>query len=192
MSIIEDSLPDLARLPAGEREVIKRVVHATGDLSCARLVRFHSRAVESGLGALRAGRPILADVNMVCTGLIKGRLAALGVEAYCLINDPEVVARARLKGITRAMTAMELGAPRAEGGIIAIGNAPTALFALCELISTGRVKPALVVGTPVGFVGAAESKEALMSLDIPYITLPGTRGGSPIATAIVNALLLMV
>ncbi len=191
MRIIEDNLPGLAVLPAGERAIVKRVVHTTGDFSCAQLIRFHPRAVESGLTALRAGRPILTDVNMVRSGLIKERLATLGVAVDCLINHPEVVNRARARGTTRAMVAMELGAPKIEGGIIAIGNAPTALFTLCRLISTGQAKPALVVGTPVGFVGAAESKEELMSLDIPYITMTGSRGGSTIAAAVINALLLM-
>ncbi|MGB9803535.1 precorrin-8X methylmutase [Desulfofundulus sp.] len=191
MRIIEEHLPQLAELPAGERAIVKRVVHTTGDLSCAELMRFHPRAVESGLSALRAGKPILTDVNMVRSGLIKDRLSALGVVVECLINHPEVVTCARARGVTRAMVAMELGAPQIEGGIIAIGNAPTALFALCRLISTGQARPALVVGTPVGFVGAAESKKELMSQDIPYITITGTRGGSTIATAVVNALLLM-
>ncbi|MBE3589071.1 MAG: precorrin-8X methylmutase [Thermoanaerobacteraceae bacterium] len=191
MDIIEEQLPELSMLPPGEREIIKRVVHTTGDLSCAGLVRIHPLAVAGGLKALRSGRPILTDVNMVRTGIIRERLAALGVEARCLINDPAVVSRARERGVTRAMIAMEMGAPGIDGGIVAIGNAPTALFALCHLISAGKARPALVVGTPVGFVGAAESKEELMSLNIPYITIPGTRGGSTIATAIINALLLM-
>ncbi|MCS5695829.1 precorrin-8X methylmutase [Desulfofundulus thermocisternus] len=191
MRIIEENLPDLATLPAGERSIIKRVVHTTGDLSCARLIRIHPRAVENGLRALKAGKPILTDVNMVRSGLIKNRLASLGVEVICLINHPEVIKNAQMRGTTRAMVAMELGVPKIEGGIIAIGNAPTALFTLCRLVSAGQVRPALVVGTPVGFVGAAESKEELISLGIPYITMIGTRGGSTIAAAIINALLLM-
>ncbi|OAT80263.1 precorrin-8X methylmutase [Desulfotomaculum copahuensis] len=191
MHIIECSLPELAGLPAGEKAIVKRVVHTTGDLSCAALVRFHPRAVEAGLAAIRAGRPILTDVNMVRTGLIKSRLQAFGIESRCLINDPEIAAASRTEGVTRAMLAMKRGAPAATGGIIAIGNAPTALFTLCDLIDRGEARPALVVGTPVGFVGAAESKETLTECAVPYITMPGTRGGSTIAAAIINALLLM-
>jgi len=191
MCIIEHNLPALAEMPPGERAIVKRVVHTTGDLTLASLVRFHPRAVEAGLEAIRRGRPILTDVNMVRTGLIDNRLRTFGIETRCLINDPEVVAGSRARRVTRAMLAMERGAPEAAGGIIAIGNAPTALFTLCALIARNEARPALVVGTPVGFVGAAESKEELVKSSVPYITLPGTRGGSTIATAIINALLLM-
>lgn len=191
MAIIEENLPWLLNLHTGEREIIKRVVHTTGDLTCGKMVRIHPGAVESGLAAIRTGRPILTDVNMVRTGLIARRMQEFGVEARCYINDPVVVEEARSKGITRARVAMLKGIPEAQGGIVAIGNAPTALFALCDLIKSGAAKPALVVGTPVGFVGAAESKDELMGIDVPYISLPGTRGGSTIAAAIVNALLLL-
>lgn len=191
MAIIEETLPELALLPVKEREIIKRVVHTTGDPGCAGMVSISPGAVEAGIGAIRNGCGIFTDVNMVRTGLIVRCMEEFGVKAHCLITDPEVVELARREGITRAMAAMKKGAPLAQNGIVAIGNAPTALFTLITMIDRGEVKPALVVGTPVGFVGAAESKDALTQAGVPYITLPGTRGGSTIAAAIVNALLLM-
>lgn len=191
MAIIEESLPGLKNVPVREREIIKRVIHTTGDLGCISLVKISPGAVEAGLSAIREGRSILTDVNMLKAGLIAHRMDNFGVRAFCLISDPEVIVESRQKGMTRAMVAMQKGVPAAEGGIIAIGNAPTALFTVCRMIREGEARPALVVGTPVGFVGAAESKEMLMETGVNYITLPGTRGGSTIAASIVNALLLM-
>lgn len=191
MAIIEENLPEILSRPVGEREIIKRVVHTTGDISIAGLVLIHPRAVESGLGAIRAGRTVVTDINMLKAGINAARLKSFGMDARCYISDPDVAEEAKREGLTRAMVAMRRAASEAAGGIIAVGNAPTALFALCSLIKSGEASPALVVGTPVGFVGAKESKEALMELNIPYITVPGTRGGSTIAAAIVNALLYL-
>lgn len=191
MVIIEESLPELKELPEEERQIIKRIIHATGDISYASLVRISPEAVATGLAAIRAGRNIITDVNMLKAGLNPNRLESFGIKVSCYIKDPRVLEKARQDGITRAMAAMHLAAPEMAGGIIAIGNAPTALFALCELIKQGMASPALVVGTPVGFVGARESKEMLMELAVPYITIPGTKGGSTIAVAIVNALLYL-
>lgn len=191
MAIIEQSLPELLSLPVGDREIIKRVVHTTGDVSIAGLVKIHPGAVEAGLSAIRSGRTIVTDINMLKAGINSGRLASFGIDVRCYISDPEVAGEARREGLTRAMVAMRRAAREARGGIIAVGNAPTALFALIELIAGGEADPALVVGTPVGFVGAKESKDALMELNLPYITVPGTRGGSAIAAAIVNALLYL-
>ncbi len=191
MAIIEESRPELSLLPVGEREVIKRVIHTTGDLDCAGMVRLSPGAIESGIEAIRNGQGILTDVNMLRSGIISSRLKEFGIESFCLINHPEVVSEARATGLTRAMLAIKKGAPMVNGGIIAIGNAPTSLFTVCNMIRDGEIKPALVVGTPVGFVGAAESKDLLMQMEIPHITLPGTRGGSTIAASIINALLLM-
>lgn len=191
MAIIEENCPELTLLPKGEREVIKRVVHTTGDPGCSGMVKISYGAVEAGIEAIRSGCGILTDVNMVRTGLITRRMEEFGITAHCLINHPEVVEQARATGLTRAMVAIRKGAAMAHNGIVAIGNAPTALFTLCQMIKEGEMKPALVVGTPVGFVGAAESKEMLMETEVPFITLPGTRGGSTIAATIVNALLLI-
>lgn len=190
MSIIEQSLPDLKNYPPVEREIVKRVIHTTGDLGCILLVNISEGAVEAGLNAIRKGFDILTDVNMLKSGLISGKMEKFGVESHCLINDPGVVLEAGEHGLTRAMVAMKRGAALADNGIIAVGNAPTALFELCRMIKDKEARPALVVGTPVGFVGAAESKEMLMEIGVPYITMPGTRGGSTVAVSIVNALLL--
>lgn len=190
MTIIEESLPDLRNFPPVEREIIKRVIHTTGDLACVSMVRISPGAVESGLNAIRRGCSLLTDVNMLKTGLISARMDAFGMRAHCLISDPEVIQESKKSGTTRAMLAMKKGAALAHSGIVAVGNAPTALFELCRMIREGEVRPALVVGTPVGFVGAAESKEMLMETGVHYITMPGTRGGSTIAASIVNALLI--
>lgn len=191
MAIIEENLPELNKLPVEERQIVKRVIHTTGDLSYGGLVRISPGAAAAGLAAVRAGKPVVTDVNMLKAGLNPGRLEAFGIRVNCYIRDPRVVAEARAQGITRAMAAMRFAAPEMEGGIVAVGNAPTALFVLCELIGRGEASPALVVGTPVGFVGAAESKDMLMSVPVPYITVPGTKGGSTVAAAVINALLYM-
>lgn len=191
MSIIEESLPELRNYPHREREVVKRVIHATGDPGCFPLIKISQGSIESGLQAIRSGCSILTDVNMLKSGLITDRMARYGVKAHCLISDPEVLDRSRETGMTRAMLAMQKGAGMAENGIIAIGNAPTALFMLCRMIRDSEVRPALVVGTPVGFVGAADSKEMLMKMGVHYMTMAGTRGGSTVAASMVNALLIM-
>lgn len=192
MAIIEESLPELLDLPVEERQVIKRVVHATGDTSYAGLVYIHPGAVAAGLAAVRAGCTVVTDVNMIKAGINRRRLDALGVKVNCYISDPRVAEEARREGLTRAAVAMRRAAAELEGGIAVIGNAPTALVTLCDLIKQREVTPALVVGVPVGFVGARESKELLMSTPVPYITVPGTKGGSTIAVAVMNAFLNLV
>ena len=182
----------LRELPEGERNIIKRIVHTTGDPAIAELIKIHPAAVEAGLQAFRAGKPVFTDVQMLRAGINPVKLGQLGVETICLIKNPEVVEEAKRTGKTRAMVAMAKAAPQLNGGIIAIGNAPTALFELCAMIKTGEIRPALVVGTPVGFVGAKESKEVLVETPVPYITVVGTRGGSTIAVAALNALLKML
>lgn len=189
MDIIENALPWLKEMPEGEKQVIKRIVHTTGDPDIAKLIKIHPEAVAAGLKAMRSGRPIFTDVQMLRAGISPVKFEQFGIETICLIKDPAVVAEAQRTGMTRAMVAMSMAAPRLEGGIIAIGNAPTALFELCSMIEKGLLKPALVVGTPVGFVGAKESKEVLVDTPVPYITVTGTRGGSTIAVAALNALL---
>ncbi|WP_114638029.1 precorrin-8X methylmutase [Desulfolucanica intricata] len=191
MAIIENHLPELQKLPFGHKEVIMRVIHTTGDLTFGEIVFIHPRAVESGLAALKAGRPIVTDINMVKTGINKQRLQELGITVNCYISEPKVIEESKKTGLTRAMIAMQFAAQKAKQGIIVIGNAPTALFTLCDLIKSGKADPALIIGTPVGFVGAKESKELLMQMEVPYITVPGTKGGSTIAAAIVNALLYL-
>ncbi|PKM81079.1 MAG: precorrin isomerase [Firmicutes bacterium HGW-Firmicutes-14] len=189
MDIIETCLPSLRELPEGERQIIRRIVHTTGDVNIAKLIKISPDAVDAGLGAMREGRPIFTDVQMLRSGISPVKLEQFNIQTMCLIKDPEVAAEAKRTGKTRAMIAVAKAAPKLEGGIIAIGNAPTALFELCAMVSRGELKPALVVGTPVGFVGAKESKELLIETPVPYITVEGTRGGSTIAVAALNALL---
>nr|WP_269438208.1 precorrin-8X methylmutase [Phosphitispora fastidiosa] len=189
MDIIEQAVPWIRELSQGERQIVRRIVHTTGDPEIAELVKIHPDAVASGLQAMREGKTIFTDVQMLRSGISPVKLEQFGIETMCLIKDPEVAAEAKRTGKTRAMIAMAKAAPKLDGGIIAIGNAPTALFELCEMIQRGELRPALVVGTPVGFVGAKESKEVLVETPVPYITVTGTRGGSTIAVAALNALL---
>jgi len=173
-----------------KKAVIHRIIHTSGDPDYANWVEYHPQAFEAGLTALQSGCTIITDVEMVNTGVNKKALNRLGVESKCFLNHPEVNKLAQKTGETRSMTAIKLAADQMNRSIIAIGNAPTALFTLLDLCQTKRIKPALIIGTPVGFVGAKESKERLiMEAPVPYITIRGTKGGSPIAAAVINALM---
>jgi len=175
--------------PPLKKAVIQRVVHTSGDPDYANLIVIHPQALKAGLEALEAGCQIITDVQMVETGINKRALNKLGVKSDCFLNDSQVREVAQRTGETRSMTAIKLAENQLAGNIIAIGNAPTALFTLIDICKTKNIKPALIVGTPVGFVGAQESKELLMQeAPAPYITVKGTKGGSPIAAAIINAL----
>lgn len=173
--------------------VVLRVIHATADFELGRSLVFHPRAIEAGIAAIRAGKPVIADVQMVQAGISKARLARYGADVRVHIADPDVAEEAKRRGTTRAIVAMAKAARETEGAIFAIGNAPTALLELIRLIEEEGVRPSLVIGVPVGFVSAAEAKEALRNLkaDVPYITNIGRKGGSPVAVAIVNALSLL-
>lgn len=188
--LIEAMLPPL-NLASEERHVAVRVVHAAGDPSLARLLRFSPGAVASGVAALQKGCAIYTDVTMVGAGLHQPWLKQLGCEVSCAIHDPEVAARAKEWGTTRAVAAMRHFGPVLHKGVVAVGNAPTALLALLDEVEAGAAPPVLVVGIPVGFIAASESKEELMKRDVPFISLPGYRGGSPIAAAVLNALLFL-
>lgn len=171
--------------------VIERIVHSTADFEFADLVRTSPGAVEAGVEALQAGCAVLTDVHMVRVGVNAGRLAALGGSLHCLIDDPEVQSFAVANGITRGAQSMRLAAERGllEGAIVAIGNAPTALEEVIRLVRTGA-RPALIIGVPVGFVGAAESKAALAEVTaVPWLITSGRKGGSTVAVAVINALL---
>jgi len=170
--------------------VVRRIIHTTADFDFARTTCFSPGAVEAGIEALRRGASVLADTNMVLAGVNKTRLAALGGDIRCHVADPDVAGKARELGITRSILATRKGA--VEGcGIFLVGNAPTALFELLQLAETGAARPALVVGVPVGFVGAEESKEALVASGLPFIACRGRKGGSAIAAAILNALMIL-
>jgi precorrin-8X/cobalt-precorrin-8 methylmutase len=181
--IIDRQLGDWGPADPGARQIIRRVVHATADVSFARSLRIHPQAVERGRAALAAGKPILCDVRMLQAGMTKTHS-----EILCAIARPEAAALAQARGSTRAAAAIELLSPQLDGAIVAIGNAPTALWKVLELARQGGPRPALVVGLPVGLVGARESKQALLESDLCYITNVGSRGGSPVAAAAVNAL----
>lgn len=189
MEIVDSYFSGYQFLPL-EEAVVKRVVHSTGDPSLIDKILFNPRGIEDGLKALQNGANIYTDINMIKTGINDKKIDIYGGEVRCLVSEPEVANMAEKWGITRAAAAMYALGERLEGEIITIGNSPTALFAVLELIRNLKVRPSLVVGVPVGFVGAAESKEELSKLeDQPYVTLTGTRGGTPVAVAIINAML---
>ncbi len=171
-----------------ELEIVKRVVHTTADMDWAEIIEFHPRAVETGIRALRDGVPIVTDVRMSLVGIGKRPTEKFGSQVDCYIDHPEVATANIQTGKTRAMLGIAKACTGMNRGIVVIGNAPTALFELAELIASGKAKLDLIVGTPVGFVGAAESKEVLKGLGVPYIRTIGRKGGSTVAAAIVNAL----
>lgn len=191
-SIIDKEIGEHS-FPAGEWEVVRRVIHATADFEFKELMTFHPRAVESGISALVQGCPIIVDVKMITAGLNEDRLNAYGCKVHSFISDPDVIEEAKARNSTRAIVAMQK-AKRLnllDGSIIAIGNAPTALIETARMVKEENIKPALIVGVPVGFVSAAESKEVILPLDVPYMISRGRKGGSPIAVAIIHALLLL-
>ncbi|MEW5961199.1 MAG: precorrin-8X methylmutase [Chloroflexota bacterium] len=172
-----------------ELAVVVRIIHATADFDFQQIIRFHPQAIESGLEALRRGCTIVADVRMVQVAIADTILAGLGGQVVCDIRHPSVYKQAQALGLTRAAAAMRHNAAAISGGIVAIGNAPTALLEVIRLAREEGLRPALIVGMPVGFVSAAESKAELLTLDVPYITAAGRKGGSPAAAAAINALL---
>lgn len=174
-----------------EWQVVRRVIHATADFEFQVLTTFHQQAVTAGIAALRRGAPIVADVQMIEAGLNRDRLAVFGCSIHNFISDPEVIAEAKSRGETRAVIAMRRARALLDGGIAAIGNAPTALLEISRMVREEGLRPALVIGVPVGFVNAAESKEAMLGLPVPAIVTRGRKGGSPIAVAIVHALLML-
>jgi precorrin-8X/cobalt-precorrin-8 methylmutase len=174
-------------------QVVRRVIHATADFEFKDLMRFHLAAVQAGTKALRGGCSIIVDVKMISAGLNEARLNAYGCSTHCFISDEDVIATAKTVNSTRAIEAMRKAHRRGllNGAIVAIGNAPTGLLEIVRLVEEEGALPSLVVGVPVGFVSAAESKEAALRLQTPYIVARGRKGGSPIAVAIIHALLLL-
>lgn len=180
---------DLSAWDAATATVAVRMIHACGMVDLAADIRFSPRLVTVARAALANGAPILCDAMMVANGITRSRLPADN-EVLCTLNDPSVVGLAAEMGTTRSAAAMELWRPRLAGSVVAIGNAPTSLFRLLEMIDAGAPMPAAVVGIPVGFVGAAESKQAVIDhgSGVEYVTVLGRRGGSAITAAAVNAL----
>ena len=178
-----------------EWPIVRRVIHTSADFDYCRTMLMAPDAVARGVAALRSGRGIVTDTTMALSGMAKPRLARFGNPTTCFVADPEVARAAREQGITRSILALRKGAADPGNGIFVIGNAPTALFELLRLVRDEGLRPDLVVGLPVGFVGAAESKEELIrtadTYDLPFITARGRKGGSNVAAAVVNALLIL-
>jgi len=183
------ALSDLQRFDAEQTQVAMRLVHTCGEPTVVEDLHFSANATTAGLTALMRNAPLLCDVEMVRHGLTK---RFLGEQALCFLNDARVPTLAKARGETRSMAALELWHEHLAGSVVVIGNAPTALFRLLEMLEAGAPRPALVVGMPVGFIGAAESKQALIehgqTLGVEWIALSGRRGGSALAAATVNAL----
>jgi len=177
-----------------EWTIVKRVIHSTADFDFARenKIIFHKDAIKKGIKALQSGCAIIVDVNGVVGGLNKDNLEKFGNRVICNISEPSVVSEAKKLNKTRAQTSMRMASKDMNGGIVAIGNAPTALLEVIRMIKEDVTQPSLVIGIPVGFVCASESKDELRTLDIPYITNLGRKGGSPCASAIVNALYIIL
>jgi precorrin-8X/cobalt-precorrin-8 methylmutase len=185
---IIDSEAGAHGFPADQWRIVQRMIHTSADFDYLQSVRFHPRAIEAGVAAIRSGCTIVTDTHMGRAGIRKTELARFGVEATCYIGDPQVRQQAAQSGSTRARAAVDAAVNHMAGGIFVVGNAPTALLRLLELVRAGAARPALVVGLPVGFVNAAESKAALVQTDIPYISNVGRKGGSNVAASVVNAL----
>jgi len=177
--------------PPEQWQIVRRMIHTSADFDYLRTARFHPLAIPAGTAAIRAGKPIITDTNMARTGIRKTDAQRFGIAATCHMDAPAIHAAAGSSGTTRATAAVDAAAAEMSGGIYVVGNAPTALLRLIELVRSGRARPALIVGLPVGFVNAAESKAALAKLDHPFITNEGRKGGSNVAAAVVNALLLL-
>ena len=192
MEIIAPYLADL-QLDEAQTKVYSRIIHAAGDVEYAPIIRIHPQAIQAAQQAIKAGCNIYTDVEMVRTGINKRKLQSFGGEVKCLIADEKVAEMAKQQGITRSMAAMRTFGKALDGSIVAIGNAPTALFEVLRLVEEEGICPAAIVGIPVGFVGAADSKQQLaLNKKIPYITVEGTKGGSPIAAAAVNAMMYLL
>jgi precorrin-8X/cobalt-precorrin-8 methylmutase len=184
---------DLRAVPADAEKLAVRMIHGSGQVDLADDLIVHPQMVSTARAALESGAPILCDATMVATGVTRSRLPKDN-DVVCLLNDPRVPDLARKWRTTRTAAAVSLWEPRLDGAVVAIGNAPTALFHLLEMILDGGPRPAAIVGCPVGFIGAAESKQALVDLhaehgiDIPYATVRGRRGGSAMTSSALNAL----
>ncbi len=189
--IITEILGDRKLDPENEL-VIKRAIHTSADFDYADNLVFSEHAVQKGIEALRNGCDIVTDTQMAKSGINKTILGKLGGQVHCFMSDEDVAAEAKARGITRAIVSMEKAAKLEKPCIFAIGNAPTALICLKELMDAGKLHPALIVGVPVGFVNVVESKELIIGSTAPYIVARGRKGGSNVAAAICNAMLYQI
>jgi len=171
--------------------IVRRMIHTSADFEYMKTIQFYPDAIQKGIKAIQKGCQIFTDTNMARVGIRKKEIHEFGGKVDCLIADKAVADKAKDTGTTRALAAVDMACDRMKDGIYVVGNAPTALLRLIELIKDKKASPALVIGFPVGFVNAAESKDELMRLDFPYITNKGRKGGSNIAASIVNALAIM-
>ena len=175
--------------PADQLPVVKRVIHTTADFEYADNPVFSPGAVAQGIAAIKAGCTIVTDTQMAFSGVNKRVLEKFGGRAVCFMSDPDVAAEAKARGETRATVSMEKAARLSGPLVLVVGNAPTALVRACQLMDEGKLRPALVIGVPVGFVNVVESKELLLTMPVPHIVARGRKGGSNVAAAICNALL---
>ena len=173
--------------------VVRRIIHATADFDFAKKCKiiFYKNAIESGFKAFTSKSYIVTDVEMISHGINKNSLSRLGMSSVCYINDPDCIENSKKYKKTRSAFAMQKAMDKIHNGIVVIGNAPTALYEVIDLIKTKNINPFLVIGVPVGFVSAVESKDELSKLNVPYITNVGRKGGSSAATSIINALMLL-
>ncbi len=179
--------------PPEEWQIVRRAIHTSADFEYAQAMVLSDDVIEKAVAALKSGAGIVTDTNMALSGISKPRLSSFGCSLSCHVADPDVAAEAQAEGVTRSITAMRKAVANPDNRIFVIGNAPTALFELLRLIETGAAQPSLIIGLPVGFVGAEESKNALASgtHNIPFITNIGRKGGSNVAAAVVNALAIL-
>jgi precorrin-8X/cobalt-precorrin-8 methylmutase len=172
-------------------QVVRRMIHTSADFEYKNSVRFHPHAITAGVDAIQLGKTIITDTNMARVGIRKNELSQFGTSVECHINDDSIRQIAADSGSTRASAAVDAAKKKMSGGIYVVGNAPTALLRLIELVKKNKNPPALIIGLPVGFVNAAESKTALMELDLPFISNIGRKGGSNVAASVVNALAII-
>ncbi len=191
MEIIESELGDTSQLSEQEKLVVKRVIHTTADFDYLHNLKFSENAVKNGLAALESGAVIITDTNMAKAGISRPALSFLGCEIHCFMSDNDVAERAGKNGTTRAVVSMDKAAElfHDRKTIFVIGNAPTALLRVCDHIRSGKIKPSLVIGAPVGFVNVVQSKKLIMECGIEYIVADGRKGGSSVSAAVMNALL---
>ena len=194
MEIIESEIGDMSEFSEHEKLIVKRCVHTTADFDYKDNLRFSENAAEKGIEALKAGAVIVTDTQMALAGISKPACKKLGCELYCFMSDPDVAVKAKERGVTRAVVSVDKAAEMFPDRtlIYAVGNAPTALIRLHELIAEKKISPALIVGAPVGFVNVVEAKKLIMTAGVPYIVAEGRKGGSTVAAAIMNAMLYTV
>lgn len=198
---IEDASMEMIESEIGKHDydkmewpIVRRVIHSTADFDFAQknAIVFHKNAIKSGMSALENGCDIVVDVNGVSGLFNKQNLNDFGNKIVCKISDPEVIRKAKEENLTRSQLSMRLSKDSMQGGVIVIGNAPTALLEVIKMLKEKIINPALIIGMPVGFISAAESKEELQELDVPFISNIGRKGGSPSASAIINALYKLI